>query len=365
MSNKLSRRQHSSESAQSTGLARTYTDHSYPPAAVAAAASVPTLASSDAIMQHSAQFAGRDTSVPGGRYPAPTPPYDDDYSYEKAVNPVTRGSIAAQMAAEGQIPKKEGLRLWRMDEHKGTFTRGGRGRCCGRVCCCALILAVIVIVSIFAAFFLWVKPPSVSFNGIEASSIGDSVSVGSNGFNLNVKLNIGVINPNFFGATFSKVTATAYYPTKPSSAFGGGELEDVRIPKMSNNTIHFPFAVNYTTSYDSDGSVLQDIANKCGFTGSSASKIKINYKIALKMNVLSLKITPTFSSSASFDCPLSEDQIKSLLSSNGLSGLLNGRSLPAALELDRRSPQSLEAFHLLARRGLQELDEPLKWSWGS
>ncbi|KAM0792277.1 hypothetical protein ACM66B_004968 [Microbotryomycetes sp. NB124-2] len=359
MSNKLSRRQPSSDTVPSTGLARTYTDHSYPPAQ-------PSIASSDAIMSHPSQFAGRDTSVPGGRFPAaPTPPYDDDYSYEKAVNPVTRGSIAAQMAAEGQIPKKEGLRLWRMDEHKGTFTRGGRGRCCGRVCCCALILALIVIVSIFAAFFLWVKPPSVSFNGIEASSIGDSVSVGSNGFNLNVKLNIGVINPNFFGASFSKVTATAFYPTKPNTAFGGGELEDVRIPKMSNNTIHFPFAVNYTTSYDSDGSVLQDIANKCGFTGSSASKIKINYKIALKMNVLSLKITPTFSSSASFDCPLSEDQIKSLLSSNGLSGLLNGRSLSeATTTLNKRSQdETLEALEELARRGLQELSDPLKWVW--
>ncbi|KAK4058902.1 hypothetical protein OIO90_000348 [Microbotryomycetes sp. JL221] len=362
MSNKvLTRRQHSSDTTDSSvhgaSLQRVATDgsHSYPP---------PAAASSDAILAHQGPFAGRDTSVPGGRHPLnASTSYDDEYTYEKSA-PVTRGSIAAQMAAEGQIPKKEGLRLWRIDEHKGTFTRGGRGRCCGRVCCCALILALIVIVGIFAAFFLWVKPPEVSFNGIEASSVGDQVSVGSSGFNLNVKLNIGVINPNFFGATFGKVTATAYYPTKPNTAFGGGELEDVRIPKMSNNTIHFPFAVNYTTSYDSDGSVLQDIAQKCGFTGASASKIKINYKIALKMNVLSLKITPSFSSSASFDCPLSESDVQDLLKQNGLSGLLNGRSLLEGsadeLERVRRTNQIVET---LSRRGLQHLNDPSHWTW--
>ena len=84
-----------------------------------------------------------------------------DYGgYEKGTNPISRGSIAAQvsrprrqgrsargtarvsqadsvphsqMAAEGQIPKKEGLRMWRADEHAGALTRGGKGRACGRI----------------------------------------------------------------------------------------------------------------------------------------------------------------------------------------------------------------------------------------
>ena len=43
--------------------------------------------------------------------------------------------------------------MWRSDEHKGAFTKGGRGRCCGRVCCCAIILVLIILISIVAAFF--------------------------------------------------------------------------------------------------------------------------------------------------------------------------------------------------------------------
>lgn len=79
-------------------------------------------------------------------------PPTSNQDYEKAVNPVTRGSIAAQMAAEGQIPKKEGLRMWRSDEHAGALMKGGRLRCCGRVCCCSIILVILILVSIVAAF---------------------------------------------------------------------------------------------------------------------------------------------------------------------------------------------------------------------
>jgi len=36
-----------------------------------------------------------------------------------------------------------------------------------------------------------------------------------------------------FGANFDKISATAYYPTKPDDAIGGGTLNDVKIPKNS------------------------------------------------------------------------------------------------------------------------------------
>ena len=57
------------------------------------------------------------------------------------------------MAAEGQIPKKVGLKMYRKDEHAGALTRGGKARCCGRVVCCTIILVVLIIVGIVAAFF--------------------------------------------------------------------------------------------------------------------------------------------------------------------------------------------------------------------
>ncbi|GAA5978865.1 hypothetical protein JCM11641_003594 [Rhodosporidiobolus odoratus] len=243
------------------------------------------------------------------------------YGYEKAGVPVTRGSIAAQMAAEGQIPKKEGLRMWRKDEHAGALTRGGRTRCCGRVFCCSVILIVLIVVGIVAAFFLWVKPPDVSFDGIEDPETGSIVSVASGGFNLNFRLKINVINPNFFGADFDKISATAYYPTKPTTAFGGGSLNNVNIKKNSNSTVHFPFGVNYTTSYDSDLSVLKDIATKCGFLGSTATQLTVNYKVKTKVKVIAITVEPSFSSSASFDCPLDQSDITDFLGSEGLSSL--------------------------------------------
>ncbi|GAA5947243.1 hypothetical protein JCM3765_001587 [Sporobolomyces pararoseus] len=294
--------------------------------------------------------------------------YSTGIEYGKSV-PVTRGSIAAQMAAEGQIPKKVGLKMYRKDEHAGALTRGGKARCCGRVVCCTLILVVLIIVSIVAAFFLWVKPPDVSFNGIEPPQNGQEVSVVGSGFNINVRLNIGVINPNFFGANFDKISATAYYPTKPSDAIGGGTLSDVKIPKNSNSTIHFPFSINYTTSYDSDLSVLKDIATKCGFLGSGGEQdLKVNYKVETKVKVIAVTVSPTFSSSASFACPLSESDLKGFLGSSDLSSLGLG-SLSGALSglsgssrsrlIKRREEEEKE----LRQEGKRAIEKVLERGW--
>ncbi|GAA5862251.1 hypothetical protein JCM8547_007783 [Rhodosporidiobolus lusitaniae] len=313
------------------------------------------------------------TGVPGGRQNAYPPERDDAESYkfggvggfdEKGV-PVTRGSIAAQMAAEGQIPKKEGLRMWRKDEHAGALTRGGRARCCGRVFCCTIILVILILVGIVAAFFLWVKPPDVSFEGIEDPDTGNIVSVASGGFNLNFRLKINVINPNFFGANFDKIDATAYYPLKPDTAFGGGSMSNVDIKKNSNSTVHFPFSVNYTTSYDSDLSVLKDIATKCGFLGSSSSQLTVNYKVKTKVKVIAVTVDPSFSSSASFDCPLSESDLSEFLGSDtlsslGLSSLVGGsrqarRALPSPGSSGNDEERRAYEVHLATRNALAKL----------
>ena len=91
-------------------------------------------------------------SIKGG-YPSPGAGGGIGSAVDKNGIPVTRGSIAAQMAAEGQIPKKEGLRMYRKDEHAGALTRGGRARCCGRVLCCTIMLVILILVGIVAAFF--------------------------------------------------------------------------------------------------------------------------------------------------------------------------------------------------------------------
>ena len=69
---------------------------------------------------------------------------------------VSRGSVALQAAAEGKIPKKEGLKMWRADEHHGVFGQGGRAKACLRCTICTLIFGIIVFAGIVAAFLLWV-----------------------------------------------------------------------------------------------------------------------------------------------------------------------------------------------------------------
>jgi len=89
--------------------------------------------------------------------PPPAIPRPKDSNSKFKPGHVTRGSVALQAAIEGQIPKKEGLKMWRSDEHQGTFTAGGKGRTAMRCCCCTLIFAFILVAGVVAAFLLWVS----------------------------------------------------------------------------------------------------------------------------------------------------------------------------------------------------------------
>jgi len=93
--------------------------------------------------------------------PVPIPRHQKDGSSRPASQfqpgHVSRGSVALLAAAEGKIPKKEGLKMWRSDEHHGTFTRGGKRKTCLRCCGCTILFTFILIVGIVAAFLLWVS----------------------------------------------------------------------------------------------------------------------------------------------------------------------------------------------------------------
>lgn len=232
---------------------------------------------------------------------------------KNSFNQNSRGSVAAQMAAEGAIPEKAGLRMWRSDEHSGAFLRGGKGKCCGRCCCCTMIVVALLLIGIVAGFLLWVRPPNATFNGIEPPTAGNQVDLQQGGFLLNFDLNIGVTNPNFFGASFSKISAKAYYPLNKTAPLGGGEMDNVQIQSHSNTTIHFPFQINYTTAFDPKHAILADIAYKCGFLGAKKTPIKISFDITLKLKILAISISPTFSSSNSFTCPLKQSDFNSVL----------------------------------------------------
>lgn len=62
---------------------------------------------------------------------------------------------------------------------------------------------------------------------------------------------------------------------------------------LGSSTINFPFTINYTTSYDSDLSVLQDIAKRCGFLGGAEQQLKVNYKVKTEVRVIAVSIGPS------------------------------------------------------------------------
>lgn len=114
--------------------------------------------SSDAAINSSNNGMNPAGAVGMEEYIPPAVPRPRNTNKNFAPGHISRGSVAIQAAAAGEIPKKEALKMWRSDEHHGTFTAGGKGRAAMRCCCCTLIFAVILIVGIVAAFLLWVRP---------------------------------------------------------------------------------------------------------------------------------------------------------------------------------------------------------------
>jgi len=62
--------------------------------------------------------------------------------------------------------------------------------------------------------------------------------------------------------------------------------------------------------------MIKALANSCGVTGNASSRqISINYKLKLWLRIFSATIAPSFDSSATLDCPLTAEQIKTLMPS--------------------------------------------------
>ncbi|GAA93475.1 uncharacterized protein L969DRAFT_86180 [Mixia osmundae IAM 14324] len=196
----------------------------------------------------------------------------------------------------------------------------GKRRKCSpmRWICAALILIILIVIGVVLAFILYVRAPNVTVLGIEQPANTASIfSLTSGGFDLDFNLKVSVANPNYFGAFVNGVTAKAYYPTNKTLQIGGGTLDNLNIPSRSNTTFDFPFLLNYTGAEDPNSVILTDIATKCGYIGSSTSQIDVDYTLLLDLKVLAFKIHPTVSSSASFDCPLTKDQLANVVSQVG------------------------------------------------
>ncbi|KAG8695953.1 hypothetical protein FRC09_008831 [Ceratobasidium sp. 395] len=250
--------------------------------------------------------------------------YSENEKLRRAAQPpgVNNDRPARFSQASFIPPKSTGdIRLWRHDEHGNVWTKGSRTRCVGRFCCCTVMTTIFLIVSIALTLGLWVRPPDISFNGIKMPTSGSTVVAQTTGITINLNLAIGVVNPNFFAADFSAIEAKAFYPGV-SQQIGGGTLNNINFPSHSDTNFLFPFSINYTEAIDPNKTIIKDIAVKCGFIGNTKSDIPVNYKLTLKLKVLGLTISPSFSGSASFSCPLQASDISGL--GIDLSGLLNG-----------------------------------------
>ncbi|GAB5587822.1 hypothetical protein Unana1_02722 [Umbelopsis nana] len=146
-------------------------------------------------------------------------------------------------------------------------------------------------------------------------------AVNGTSWDINVGLMIGIDNPNIESATLSDMNATAFYPTSPTTAVGGGYLASQGVASNAVTNFTFPFSIQYDPTNDKNQAMLSDIATKCGLLGGQKKPLTVNYKLQLAVKVLFVTVHPTVSSSASFDCPIQNGQLPEL-PSGVLSSLL-------------------------------------------
>ncbi|KIO26264.1 hypothetical protein M407DRAFT_243815 [Tulasnella calospora MUT 4182] len=270
--------------------------------------------------QHS-NFSGATTLYgEGASEPKITPndSFQTDYGagYQDEPLPRPRPQFAQQARDSQRVsfapPKSTGdLRLWRHDERGNMWTKGGRRRCVGRFCCCTVMMTLFLIISIVLALALWARPPDIRFNGISLPTGGSAVQVQTDSLDINLSLSIGVKNPNFFGAMFKSIDATAFYPPL-TSQLGGGTLHDINFPANSDTQFLFPFNITYSSGIDPNNVLVTDLVNKCGIKpGTTKSKLTVKYQLKLALRIVAITISPSFSGTADFDCPVTRDDLLS------------------------------------------------------
>ncbi|KIM29068.1 hypothetical protein M408DRAFT_68408 [Serendipita vermifera MAFF 305830] len=268
---------------------------------------------------------GSGYSAPQHNYntqPAQYPPYDPAGGYETPHNysssyssNVDKRNTRASFAP----PKDTGdLRLWRHDEHGNLWTKGGRGSCIGRFCCCSIMSVVFAILAVAFSIAMWLRPPDVSFGSIGPPTTGSALEATASSFKINLALPISVKNPNFFAASFEKISADIYYPVG-NVVMGGGAKDNIVFASNSQTTFNFPVSIDYTAAKDPNSAILTDIADRCGFSTNAKRQIQVKYVITLQIKILAFSITPSFSGQAGFDCPLSRSDIQPFLG-NSLGG---------------------------------------------
>ncbi|KAL5511141.1 hypothetical protein ACEPAH_4356 [Sanghuangporus vaninii] len=213
-------------------------------------------------------------------------------------------------------PKSTGaIRIWRKDNRGPLWTKGGRGKCCLRFFCCTVLIFLFLLIGIILSLGIWIRPPDITINQVGLNSTGGSAAqFTSSSLNINFAVNISVDNPNYFDVDFKRIKANLTYPLNDMD-LGGGEKDGITFKSDTQTTFNFPFTLTYNLQSDSNQVVLKDLLSKCGFTGTKQD-ITVDYKITLGIKIIVITVSPTFSSSFSFECPTSD--IESFLQGSGI-----------------------------------------------
>ena len=117
-----------------------------------------------------------------------------------------------------------------------------------------------------------------------------------------------------------------FYPIN-NTVIGGGSLHNLKIQDHKQTNFTLPFSLDYTETIDPGFAIIDDIADKCGFTGNARRNINVNYELhvsphtvprrevilihhgQLSFKILFIPIKPTIRNSASFSCPVTANDI--------------------------------------------------------
>ncbi|KAI9356401.1 hypothetical protein BD770DRAFT_390158 [Pilaira anomala] len=259
--------------------------------------------------------------------PSPTPtvkpqPTDEGYKYNEKTVERNEGP---ELGVQHDLESTGGL----VESSKKTKKKRMEGRnCCARCMCCAcclpvwatyivwfIMISIIIVIIVIAAIAGTFVMPTIDIGEITSSpTAGSQITFEGDGLNINFGLVIEVNNPNLLDIALSDIKATAFYPNEKGghTQIGGGYLQEKFIPRHTDMNFTFPFAIQYNPTYDTDQSVLSDLAEKCGLTGGPKSDITIDYTITFQAKVLVITVNPTISSSATFACPLDSGAIPGL-----------------------------------------------------
>ncbi|KAH9483674.1 hypothetical protein JR316_0003144 [Psilocybe cubensis] len=231
----------------------------------------------------------------------------------------------AVVARKSRTPRA--LREYRYDHQGNLWTKGGRGRCAGRVCCCSLMTAVFLIVSIVLTLALYARPPNIEIGDVQAVPVNGSVLQmgGSSGldFQVNLGVAISVSNPNYFSVGLKKIDLELTYPINDTPV-GGGETKDINFKANSQTNFTFPFHLTYNPVEDPSSAILSDLLGKCG---ANPQNVVINYKITLGIRILIITVSPVVSNQFNFRCPVDLSNLSKIAGGLGLREDTNGTSI--------------------------------------